>query len=114
MNLFYICNAVTLFVFLAIVLWGVFFLKSGDEMGYALLSFYLIIPLSSFVIAIILNETNTNLKWLYPVLFGLIGFFIPTLVFQSSWGWYAALYVAVPAILGLLSGTAIKMLCTRK
>ena len=107
-NLFYICNIVTLFIFMAITLWGVLFLRSGNEMGYALLSFYMIIPVSSFVIAFILTKTETNLKWLYPVLFGLIGYFIPTLVFRSSWGWFAALYVAVPAILGLLIGSILR------
>jgi len=109
-NLFYICNGVTLFIFMAITLWGVLFLRSGDEMGYALLGFYLIIPISSFVIAFILRKTETKLKWLYPVLFGLIGYFIPTLVFHSSWGWFAALYVAVPALLGLLIGSIIKQM----
>jgi len=114
MDLFYVCNAVTLIIFIAVTIWGLLFLNPGDEMGYALLSFYLIIPVSSFVIAFILTKTNTNLIWLYPVVFGLFGFFIPTLIFHASWGWFAALYVAAPALLGLLIGSGIQKIRTVK
>jgi len=114
MNLFYICNGVTSLIFLIVTLWGLFFMSSGDEMGYALLSFYLIIPVSSFVIALIISKTGTNLKWMYPVIFGMIGFFIPTLIFHGSWGWFAGVYVVVPALLGLIIGTVVQKIRARR
>ncbi len=53
-----ICFCATFFVFLAIFLWGIFGLTSGDEMGFSILNFYLIMPSVSFAAALLLGIKN--------------------------------------------------------
>ena len=108
-KIFYICGGITFFIFLIIFIWGIF-LNSGDEMGYAVLSFYIIMPVTSFVMALILSISNAYFKWLYPIIFGLIGFFIPPIVFKGSWGWIALFFSMIPALLGLAIGLIIQLI----
>lgn len=95
-------------VFLIIALWGRFFLKNGDEMRYVILSFYLIMPIVSFVTGIILGLKDVYLKWVYPALFGLLGIILPFFIFSYSFDWISIFFSLVPAVFGLLIGILIK------
>lgn len=113
-KLSFVCYGITLCIFLAIFLWGILGLKSGDEMGYCFLNFYLIMPLTSLIMGIILGIKNAYLNFLYPIVFGGFGFVIPGLVFRSSWDLFASFFSLLPALLGLLIGLLIWKIRTRK
>lgn len=89
-----------------IVIWGIFFLQPGDEMGYSLLCFYFLLPLTAFVCSWILGTRQTTIKWFSPLLFGAAGYVLPLAVFHASdaLGFFMAF---IPSLLGLLIGTVI-------
>lgn len=102
-----IIYGLSFFVFLVISLWGMFFLDPGDEMGYVILNFYIIMPLTSFIMGIILTVKNETLKWEYPVIFGLFGVIIPIAVFNGSWDWISLFFSLIPGFIGLFIGLLI-------
>jgi len=81
-----ICYGISFLVYVTILLWGLFGEHYGGYFGYGLVSFYVAIPILSFVMALILNlnVTNTYLKWLYPFVFALFGLAIAKIV-MSDW-----------------------------
>lgn len=87
-------------VFLAITVWGKYFLQEGDEMGFVLLNFYLVMPALSFLSAMILFLKKLEFKWLYPLVFGLLGILIPPLILANSWDWISIFFSLTPALLG--------------
>ncbi|NLY81550.1 MAG: hypothetical protein GX078_02055 [Clostridiales bacterium] len=102
-----ISYGVSLIIFLIIAIWGKFFLKGGDEMGYALMNFYLIMPLVSLVFGIILGSKDAYLKWAYPIVFGILGIIIPSFIFIGSLDWISVFFSLIPALLGLAIGILI-------
>lgn len=56
---------ITILISLIILLWGLFGNIMGNELGYGLLSFYIIMPLTAFITALILGLKNAYLKILY-------------------------------------------------
>lgn len=97
----------TTLIFLTILLWGIFGNITGNEMGYVVLNFYLIMPITSFVVALILGLKDAYFKKIYTIVFGIFGFFIPILVFENSLGAGALFFSFIPAVLGLVIGILI-------
>lgn len=95
---------ISFFIFLIILLWGIFFLDDGGALGYVIMNFSIIMPITSLVMGIILGIKDAYLKWGYPILFGLLGIIIPAIVFRGSWDWFYILYSLIPSLLGLTIG----------
>lgn len=108
-----ICYGITLVVFLVIYLWGALGSITGDEMGYSILSFYLIMPFTSFVMSLIMGMKNVYMKWLFPVIFGILGFAIPLMVF-GSFDWISLFFSFIPAMSGMGVGVLVQRLRLRK
>ena len=98
-----LCYGISFLVYVIILLWGMFGNHSGEYFGYCLFSFYFIIPAVSFVGAFILSSKNTLWKWVYPVLFGVLGFAIPIVVFKRMAQMPIGLYF-IPSLIGLAIG----------
>ena len=107
--------ATSAFVTVALIiwLWGIFFLQSGDEMGYSLLNFYLFLPLTALICSIIIGKRQTRAKWLIPLLFGVIGGLLPFAVFHS-FDMIFLLFAFIPSVIGLLTGILIQKIQKRK
>ncbi|MDR3120980.1 MAG: hypothetical protein LBU58_06565 [Clostridiales bacterium] len=104
-----ICYGITICIFVIIALWGmgIFGSITGDEMGYSILSFYLIMPLTSITVGLIMGIKGLYWKWPYPVLVGILGFIIPRFVFGVSE--IITLFSSfIPALLGVSIGTLIR------
>ncbi|MGN1002306.1 MAG: anti-sigma factor family protein [Oscillospiraceae bacterium] len=97
----------------AILVWGLFFLRPGDEMGYSLVCFYLFLPLTAFVCCLLAATRRGAVKWLLPAAFGGAGAALPWLVFGAG-GWAQTLASLVPALLGLGLGCLAGALRRRK
>ncbi len=108
-----ICFCATFFVFLTIFLWGIFGLTSGDEMGFSVLNFYLIMPSVFFAAALLLGIKNAYMKWAYPVFAGILGFIVPSLVF-SGINWISLFFSFFPSMIGLGIGTLVWKLRARR
>jgi hypothetical protein len=116
-----ICYGITFAVFLAILLWGFFGSITGNELGFSLLNFYLLMPVTSFVMALILGiivppikpcasrRSFQRMKWLYPVIFGACGFAIPSVIFGST-DLICLFFSFVPALIGLGIGQLVSRL----
>ena len=97
-----ISYGVSALIFLAIGLWGIF-LPEGDEMGYVLLNFYIIMPLTTLIASIIISMKKGYLFWLYPVFVGLLSIIIPFVVF-STFDEVDLFFAFFPALIGLIIG----------
>ena len=51
---------ISLIVFAGIAIAGLFFLKPGNEMGYMLLYYYMLMPLLTFISALFLGYKNNE------------------------------------------------------
>ena len=96
----------------ALFLWS-FFISPSDAMGYALLSLYLILPLSSLVCSLLLGLREHWIKWTAPVLFALLASLLPLLVFGTTDLMYFLVSI-VPGIVGLLIGQLIRFVRRRR
>ena len=98
-----LCYVISFIIYMAIFLWGIFGEHHGSYFGYGMFSFYLIIPVTSFIISLFLALKNAYLKWLYPFLFGAFGLFIPMMVFPRMFSdvW---IFCIVPAFVGYSVG----------
>lgn len=97
-----------------ILIWGLLFLRPGDEMGYTLLTFYLILPTTAFLCSLITAMKQTRVKWLLPVVFGGIGCVLPFIIYKDSlWDSFALFFAAIPSLLGLVIGLIVSG-CNRK
>ena len=95
-------------VLLAIILlWGKFYLADGNEMGYILLNFYIVIPLTSFVIGTILGIKNGYFKFAYPIVFGVLTGIVLMVVFDEARDLVFLFFSFVPSSVGLLVGIFI-------
>lgn len=103
----FFCYGVTFLVYIAILLWGILGNFNNDDwFGYGLFSFYLIMPIVSFVCAATLGIIKTPLKWIYPFLFGVFGFLVSILVAKRVPNIPLMIYF-LPSIAGLAIGVFI-------
>lgn len=107
-----LCYGITLLVYIIVFLWGVLGEHNGEYFGYGLFSFYYIIPITSFLGALIIGTINTPWKWFYPILFGVVGFVIPIIVFGRIANIPLLVYV-LPSLVGLSIGAFVFFLKNR-
>ena len=57
-----------------------------DAMGYSLVVFYFVLPISTFIISFFIGKSNgwTNIKWLMLLFFGIMTMLAPYLTFSLS------------------------------
>ena len=101
-----ICYGISALIFLAIYTFGVF-LSPGDEIGYVLLNFYIVMPITTLIVSIIISNKKGYLFWFYPVFVGLLGIIIPSVVF-NTFEMLSLLFAFIPALIGLIIGTNIR------
>jgi hypothetical protein len=106
-RLTFICYGITLLIFLSILIWGVFGSFLGQEMGFAVLTFYMIMPFVSLITALVLSLKNAYRKWLYPIISGVLAFVIPWLIFGVP-DIFALSFSFIPAEIGLGVGVLIR------
>lgn len=97
--------AITFFIFII----GTAFFSSGQEMGYIVLNFYLVMPITSFVIGVITGIKKTYLKWLYPIFCGILGLFVPTIIFGTT-EYFMLMLTLLPSLVGVILGTGTSIL----
>ncbi len=107
--------AISAFVTIAaiILIWGLFLLQPGDEMGYALLGLYLILPITALICSCIIGSRQTIVKWFLPVIFGGIGWILPFVVFNHTELLFAAL-AFIPSALGVILGLIIRTIKSKQ
>lgn len=101
-----ICYGVSALIFLLIGIFGVF-LPVGDEMGYCVLNFYIMMPLTTLIFSTIISVKKGDLFWFYPVFVGLLGIIIPFVVF-STFDKIDLFFALFPALIGLIIGLIIR------
>jgi hypothetical protein len=103
-----ICYSISVFIFLAIGLYGVF-LPLGKEMGYCVLNFYMIMPVTTLTAALIISMKRGYLFWIYPIVVGLLGMLIPFLVF-GTFDVISLFFAFFPALVGFSIGLIIRFI----
>lgn len=106
-----VCYGISAAVYLLIYFWGKLWLCPGDELGYSLLSFFLIMPLTAFIVSAVLSAKKCVFLWLYPVVFGILGFLFPYAVFVSPDPIMFCLAL-IPSLLGILAGVVFRTIYT--
>ncbi|MCL2376182.1 MAG: hypothetical protein FWC76_02180 [Defluviitaleaceae bacterium] len=99
-----ICYGISFAIYSAILLWGLT-INSADFFGYGLLSFYLILPVTSFGTALFMQIAKAWLRWLYPFIFSAYGLAIPAIVSYAGLSapvifWDVWPFAFIPAFLG--------------
>lgn len=93
---------ISLFILPLFILWrGVYFLQPGDEMGYCLLYYFILMPFSSLITAIVFTFKKIKPIWLHPILFGIFEIVIPYPVFGGTIDIYHALFTIIPSLIGI-------------
>jgi hypothetical protein len=101
-----ICYGVSALIFFVIGLEGVF-LSPGDEMGYCVFNFYIVMPLTTIIVSCIISMKKGYLFWFYPIFVGILGIIIPFLVF-STFDRIDLYFAFFPALIGLIIGLIIR------
>ena len=106
-----ICFGISLILY-AIILWNGMHIPKSNMFGFVILNFYIIIPMVSFMCALLLRLFNAPLKWVYPVLFAILGIAIPVimvmrgvLILDNVW-----LLCVLPPFIGTILGWLIMLL----
>lgn len=92
------------FVIIAVIflIWGIFLIP-GDELFYALLGQYLILPAASFICSILCVKKGGVLGWLAPFIFAVITVALPVVALGAT-DIAFVVFAAVPAAAGFLIG----------
>ena len=100
-----ICYCVSVLIFLAIALLGVFF----PESSYFLTCFYTVMPLTTLITSFIISIKKGYLFWFYSVFVGFWGILIPFLLTNTFY--MLDLFLAFfPALIGLIIGLIIRFI----
>ena len=104
----YFCYGISFIIYLAILLWGISIRgDSAMRFGFALLNFYLILPITSFICSVALQLFKAMLKWVYPFVFALFGVAIAIIVLSIRHYEVWTLLI-VPPFLGAVIGFVIR------
>ena len=104
----WICYGISAFIYIVILLWGLL-IDRNNLFGYSIVSFYTVIPITSFTTAFILGIKNSRLKWQYPFLFAVLGVVIAIATLQRIiWIFDVLALLTLPAFFGLGIGVLIK------
>lgn len=94
-----ICYGISILIFGGIYREGVV-LKPGDEIGYCLIFFYAIMPISTFIVSLIITLKRGYLFWLYPIIFGVLAELISFEIF-GTYDIISLFFALIPAVVGL-------------
>lgn len=95
-------------VYTIILLQGTIFLEPGNEMGYTILNMYIILPATSACCSAAIGLGGSKVKWGVPVVFGVLGYLLPSIVFHSFSFEVISLYFAgIPSLLGMIVGSQV-------
>lgn len=102
---------ITAFITVAVLILvqGLYFMQPGDELGYVILCFYLLLPAAAFICSLIAGLRPSPVKWGLPLIFGAVGGILPWLIFHTMdmiYLWFAF----IPSAAGLLIATIIKLI----
>ncbi len=87
-----------------VILWGRFFLASGQEIGFTLLNFYILIPAVCLLTGALAGASKNVIKWAHPLVCGLWGGIVPLAVY-GYFAWLGVgICIGVAAIGVILSG----------
>ncbi len=122
-----------LVIWTACLIWFWFGVSGSDAMGYAILVEYMILPLSTFIISLLIgNDDGWGLvKWLFPLFFGLMcylntfaTFNLANVISNGEWNhwnspslddfWFSVEFGLLPAALGMGIGRGILAIRTRR
>lgn len=70
-------------------------------------------PVVSFIGGLMIGIKNAYMKWLYPIVFGVLGSIIPAFVFKGFWDWTALRFALIPAFIGLMIGIVVRKISRR-
>lgn len=98
-----LCYGITLIIF-SLALYSGITLKPGDEMGYCLIFFYCLMPLTSLISSFMLKSKNGYMPWAFMFVFGTLGIVIPYLIFDT-FDMISLLSSFIPAFIGFLLGS---------
>ena len=100
--------AIIIFVLYAI-LSGTIIPITGQEMGYCILNYYLLLPILSFLCGLLLSSEEPQHKWYYILFIAIVGILMSLPVFHCIW-WGMALFGTIPSCIGLIIGNLAKKL----
>lgn len=122
-NIFLVAYAV---IWLFIVAYFWFISSNTDAFGFAVLSFYLALPVCAFVVNLVYGMREDSLKYYLPFFFGVmeilggfLSFQLSNIVSNGKWNTWntpdleMALYSFVPAVQGLVVGLIIRWIRRR-
>ncbi len=76
------CFSIAIAEFLLFLLWGLN-MRGGDEMGFALITVYAAIPLTSLILCTVLANKNLKAAAILAILMVLIEIFFPFIIFGT-------------------------------
>lgn len=113
-------------IWLFIVAYFWFISSNTDAFSYAVLSFYLVLPICSFIVNLVYGIKDDSIKYYLPFFFGVmeilggfLSFQLANIVSNGKWNTWntpdleMSLYSFVPALQGLLIGLLIRWIWKR-
>ena len=97
----------TLALLVGVLLWGQSGLPAGGTHAYRLFSFYALIPGALFTIGGMLGYKNAHMKWLYPLIFGILTRVVVLQFHRLQVG--LALMPFLVALAGVAVGVAVRL-----
>lgn len=71
-----------IWAFSLIVFW--FFTSGSDAMGYSLMFLWILLPVTTFVISLVIGKNNYRGKWIFAVIFGIMYMLAEYATFQAA------------------------------
>lgn len=105
-NIGLISAVIAVIINIFILIWGLN-INGGDEIGYSLIAFYALMPITSLVTCIIMSRNRFRGAIPVAVILSVAAFLIPYAVF-SSFDWISVFFGLIPCAIGLLIGYALK------
>lgn len=91
---------------IGILVWGLT-MDGGDEMGYSLICFYAVMPLTALISCIIMPVKGFKGAIPVAILLSAAAFLIPFAVF-ATFDWISVFFGLIPCLIGLAIGYAVK------
>lgn len=115
---------VVYFVLWVVIVGGFWFTTTNsDAFGYAVIAFYLVLPVLSFAVSIVYGIGEDTIKYYLPFLFGVmeilggfLSFQLSNIISNGKWNTWntpdleMSLYSFIPAVLGVAIGMLIRLI----
>ncbi|MDE5992225.1 MAG: helix-turn-helix domain-containing protein [Oscillospiraceae bacterium] len=96
-----------IWAFSLIVFW--FFISGSDAMGYSLMFLWILLPITTFVISLVIGKNNYRGKWIFAVIFGIMYMLAEYATFQAA-NMAASDKFNMPSLEMISVGTVISLL----